>query len=231
METNKILQGRIDQFDPIRKFGYIHSETGEMIFFHVSSIKGNTLQVGGCVTFIRIPSIRHLGMFEAVNITTAYLSEDDYFVVDRPYSHLHDGLKELLPNVIKSITCNDLSFIEKELTYKQPVGYTTCVSVNGQDDIIYAKRVGKTGFTKFVRNRKPELTCCITVILKKTNDYYTIITAYFGKKSELEPWDQRATPSSAKFWEEHALIFRSNKINPDTLTSICPWNTPTENNQ
>ena len=231
METTKILKGRISQFDPLRKFGFIQSEIDERLFFHFSSVIGNTIQVGGCVTFIRIPSKKYLGKFEAVNVTSAFLSADNFFVVDRPSSHLHNELKNLLPSVIKTITCNDQPFIEKELNCKQPVGYTTCVSVNGQDEIVYAKREGRNGLTKFVKNRKPELTCHITVILKKTNDFYTIITAYFGKKSEVETWDQRATPSSFKFWNEHADYLVSEEIDPNTITTICPWITQIKNNQ
>ena len=223
MENTKILKGRISHFDPIRKFGFIQSVTGGSLFYKSSSVKSKSVQAGDYVTFIQIPSSKHLGEFEAVNVTKAYQSQDNYLIVDRPSSHLHDELENILPSLAKLITCNDRQFLTEQVDYPDFIGYTTCVKVNAQDEIVYAVREGRTGYTKFVKNRKPEQTNCITMVLKKTNDFYTIITAYYGEKAEPEPYDIRATEASIIFWDGHALIYGTEKIDPNTVTTICPW--------
>lgn len=230
MKNNKIEIGEIIEFSTTRKFGSIKSYTGECLFFHLSSVIGNNAQVGGYVTFIKIPSKRIPGKFEAVNVTTAYLSKDGYYVVDRPYSHLHDGIKTILPVVIGSLICQNSSFVEQEVKYDDAIGYTTCVTIYDTDELRYAKREGREGHTKFVLNREPEPTNSITIFLKKTNDFYTIITAYFGRKGEVEPWDCRATDASRKFWEGHALIYGSETIDENSITEECPWDNMLKSN-
>jgi len=223
MKTNTILTGQIAHLNPNQGFGFIKSEKEENLFFTLKNALSKNLSLGSYVTFIVIPSKRHEGKNEAVNVTLAFLSKDNHLVVNRPASHLHHSIDDNLAAIIINITCENRPFFSEQLDYEYSVGVSTCLSVDESDEIIYAVRENRKGHTKFVKNRIPEPTNSITVILKKTGDFYTIITAFVGKAAETEPWDERVTNSSLEFWSSHALIWGSERIEPNSEVKDCPW--------
>ncbi len=219
---NEISKGIISSFYPKYKIGTLQSETGEILPF--KSIKNRiSFQVGNHVTFIKVPDGRY--GIQAANVTRAYLSNDGFCVVDRPNSHLHDGIESQLEMIIKSINCNDRSFFTQQLDFNYNVGLTECVKTDQNSEILYAVRKGRQGYSRFVKGRDPEPTSSITITLKKTSDYYIIITAFFGEKGELEPWDKQnfASDESFEFWSKHALIFKDQEIIKSTITRSYPW--------
>lgn len=223
MESKKISKGQIIQFSKDKGFGFIRKEDdGEEIFFHINSVIGKSVEVNNYVTFLCIPSKKRQDKLEAFNVTRAYLSKDNYLVVNRPASHLHDDLETHLSDFISLIECKNREFITEQIDFGYPVGYTNCVEISDTDEIFYAVRNGRKGFSKFVNNRNPELTNSITIVLKKTFDFYTIITAYCGKLSGVEPWDERSTETSIRFWATHALRNGTEKFDSNTITTICP---------
>lgn len=146
-------------------------------------------------------------------------------VLDRHGSHLHNGVKSLLPAAFNKIEGGGQAFLVEEVDFGQPIGETICVATGPQDQIVYAKRPRRFGHSRFVLNRTAEQCSSLIVILKKAeeDDFYVCITAFVGHKAEPEPWDRNATEQSAKFWLNHALIWRSEETVPGTQTAECPW--------
>ena len=94
------------------------------------------------------------------------------------------------------------------------------------DEIVYAQRVGRTGLTRFVKNRSLEPCSTLFVLLMRDKGgapLYVCLTAFIGRRAELEPWDPRATPASREFWSREALIWGSEPIIRGTETDQCPW--------
>lgn len=56
----------------------------------------------------------------------------------------------------------------------------------------------------------------MAVTFKRIPEGYILLTAYPGQKSEIEPWDPRATPAAEEFWKTHALVWGSEPIIPGT---------------
>lgn len=157
-------------------------------------------------------------------IQRAFLSKDRKFIIDRPKSHLHQGITpQLLKVMCAQIICEKAKTIKMRVDFKKIIGKSNCVPISEKDEIIYAERVGRYGHSKFVLNREPEPTKSATIVLKKTLNYYKILTAYIGTPSELEPKDSRATAESIRFWENHALVFGSEPIKKATIVKECPW--------
>lgn len=150
-----------------------------------------------------------------------FISKDNCTVLSgKQNHHVHGKMKEILPDIIKMIECeNRGNFFFDQIEFPYEIGKTTCVEIDETDDIVYAVRRGRKGYTKFVRNRLPESTKYVTVILIKKNDFYYVISAYIGPKSEVEPFDPVSTEKSYKYWENHALIFGTEPIYPSTLTT------------
>jgi len=146
-------------------------------------------------------------------------------VVDRHNSHIHESAAAFLPPALYRIDSRGRKFLIETVEFDFVVGETVCVATEPGDKIVYAQRPKRFGLTRFVKNRKPEPTNAVTIILKRDEfeNYYVLITAWCGHKSEPEPWDRNATEKSVSFWNSHALIWGSEATIPGTETDVCPW--------
>ena len=160
-------------------------------------------------------------------------------VIDRPDSHLHEGLGDLLDQALTKVNSEGRDFIKTEVDFGYEVGNSSLVETTEGDVIIYAQRPRRIGLTRFVKNREPESCSRLTVILKKgtqgqlPGDYYVLLTAYIGYLTPAEPWAEKEFKShpdpeaeqkkSQEFWNNHALIYGEEPIIPGTETDTCPW--------
>ncbi|MFA6272089.1 MAG: hypothetical protein WC693_03195 [Patescibacteria group bacterium] len=145
-------------------------------------------------------------------------------VIDRHQSHLHPGVVALLPDALRRIDAVGRNFLIEEVDFGQLIGETVCVQTTDADKIVWAKRPGRFGLTRFVKNRTTELCSVVTIILKRDGreDFYILITAFVGHRPEPEPWDRNATEQSVAFWRSHALVWGYEAIVPGTETDECP---------
>lgn len=132
--------------------------------------------------------------------------------------HLIDLIKEALEGV--DLTGDNVA-IEKDLG--RIVGETTLVETDEADEIVYAKRLQRDKYTRFVMNKAAQPTQFVTVILHKADDGYRLWSAWCGQLVPTSPGGDDETPKSQGFWHNHALIFDEAIIQPDTMTPICPW--------
>lgn len=148
-------------------------------------------------------------------------------VIIRSTSHIHDNpeLETHLIPALQKIESNKQNFIEGEVDFGEIIGKTRCVATSSSDEIVFAMRPKRKGYTRFVKNREPEPTSKLTVILTKdrqTGDYL-VLTTYVGPKAEPEPWDYRATGNAITFWCNHALIYGTEPMVDGTETLEPKW--------
>lgn len=155
------------------------------------------------------------------------MTSDGCSVIDRPNSHVHESVAELLPAAIGMIEANGQHFLVEEIDFGRIIGETVCVGTGPNDKIVYAQRPRRFGLSRFVKNRAPEPSSNIVIILMKAGDDdeydYVLITAFVGSKPEREPWDQNATEIARAFWNSHALVWGTEPVLPGTETTTCPW--------
>ncbi len=147
-------------------------------------------------------------------------------VVDRYQSHLHASVLDVLPEALEKINSKGRTFIVEEVRFDRIIGESTCVVTGPDDVIVFAQRPKRFGLTRFVKNRQPEPSSSVVVILKTADEQpgtFILVTAFIGELAEPEPWDRKATQNSRKFWSEHALIWGSEPVIPGTETETCPW--------
>jgi len=130
-------------------------------------------------------------------------------VMDRLRSHLHAGVKPLLPEVFEKIESGGREILVEEVDLGRIVGKTTCVKTSQDDEILWERRDNRKGFTRFVLGREPEDSSSVVIVLKQADEagVYVCLTAYIGTYSEPEPWDKRASAESEAFWENHAMVW------------------------
>ncbi len=115
------------------------------------------------------------------------------------------------------------SNVYTEIDLGQPIGYSDLVATNPDDEIVYAKRVGRQTFTRFTKSHQPVATHTITVWLIHEDSSYTLLSAWFGPKTPPFPGDKWETPESKPFWNNHALVWGKQAIIEGTETTVCPW--------
>lgn len=118
-----------------------------------------------------------------------------------------------------------------EVVLDEPVGYCTLVETSEADEVVYAKRLERELYTRFVKNRKPQEVTHVMVILRKSEeeeDTYRLITMYPGFPSEKEPEDLNIASKeelmrSLNFWSKKALIYNEHIIEKGSDQDYCPY--------
>ena len=118
-----------------------------------------------------------------------------------------------------------------EVALDEPIGYCTLVDTTDEDEIVYAKRLERELYTRFVKDREPSLIAHVVVILKKdeeVEDSYRLITMYPGRRSEKEPEDIKIESKeelirSLNFWSKKALIYNEDIIEEGSQKDYCPY--------
>lgn len=111
------------------------------------------------------------------------------------------------------------------------IGYCSLIKTTQNDEIVYAKRLNRNIYTRFIKDKKPKLTNRMMVILnrnrKKPNEYY-LITMFPGDKSFKEPEDLNIKTKEElieclEFWENYALIYDKSIIQENSIIDYCPY--------
>jgi hypothetical protein len=119
--------------------------------------------------------------------------------------------------VIARIESNQRPFIRVTGRFQSARWGTKVVETDVDDEIFFAYRPPKQELSRFVRNRQPEPTNKLTVMLSrsKRGDYF-LLAAYPGPAVPAEIWDERAhhrnpNPAASRkhsreFWASHAYL-------------------------
>lgn len=151
-------------------------------------------------------------------------TSDGAIVVNRHHSHLHEDVGPIINEALGQISTLNLDFILTSIDLGRTLGNSICVDTSDNDKIVYAQRVNRIGLTRFVLDREPIPSTKITIILKKVaNNKYVLITSFIGEPAEHEPWDKHATERSAAFWNRKALLWGTEPILQNSITTDCPW--------
>lgn len=146
--------------------------------------------------------------------------------VNRSHLGLHvkenPNLLDLVKEVVE-LSGFDGDKVALEVDLNRIVGTTSLVKTNPDDEIIYAKRKDREGYSRFVRNRHVTDTSLVSVILLKENDCYYVWSAWCGALVPTTPGTDNEMSDSRDFWSDHALIYNPSIVQIETETTICPW--------
>lgn len=149
-----------------------------------------------------------------VNLVKSHASKQ---ISEHP--HLLTLLKELLENTTVS---RPEMIIEKDMG--RVIGTTDIVQTTEKDIVVYAQRLGEETFTPFVKNRQPDTSTYLSLILKQTPaKNYELWDVWIGQFTPVVPGHEEEVPESIPYWEEHAFIWGSRLVQPRTVTRDCPY--------
>ncbi|MFC2123284.1 cold-shock protein [Bacteroidota bacterium] len=222
---NQIFEGTIKVIFEDKGYGFIEStEHPEGVFFLISQIK-RTISEGDHVAYEAHPSRKNPDKSEARFIRQVFVTKNNVKVLEGIKSTIHAKAREVLHEILPTIELEtSKEIIEFQATLDNHTGYQYCIETNDNDKIIYAKRWKKSTYYKFVIDKKPAETNEFTIIFKQIEDYYLVLTAFFGPKAEPFPWDKNANiEKSLNFWKNHAIVLAGEfDIKPETITGILP---------
>lgn len=140
-------------------------------------------------------------------------------------THLADtpGLRDVAEEVIPALAPsedNQVITIDMERT----IGLTDLVETTDADEIIYAKRLNRDNFTRFVKGRSPSPSSLVTMVLRKFDDgSYELWSVWIGPNAPSFPGGGHETKESYTFWENHALVWGTQEVQPGSETTTRPW--------
>ena len=142
--------------------------------------------------------------------------------------------EELINECIQNGRFDKLEKAFEEIIIEFPynIGISSMVEINQNDNVFYAKRVGRDIFTKFVKNREIKIVNKCVICMKQSSsnaDEYFLITMFPGKQTIKEPEDRNIKNISILeqtllFWDQHAIVFEEGTIDSLSLTYECPYN-------
>ncbi len=104
------------------------------------------------------------------------------------------------------------------------IGMTDIVATSDKDTIYYAQPTKSEVFSRFAKNRYPQLSNTLTVIaLQDTDGNYEVTDIWIGPNCPAFPGDEYETLESKAYWQTHALVQDAQIIQSKSITKTCPY--------
>jgi hypothetical protein len=142
-------------------------------------------------------------------------------------THIADDatLLGLVKEVIATIDLRGAE-LKQEYVFDHVVGECDLQTVDEDDDIVYARRLQRDRYTKFVKGKPRHQCSSVTIILKQASDGYKLLSAWVGHLVPSFP-KLHATADQGieekKYWTTHALVWGKQAVDEATITTVCPW--------
>lgn len=135
----------------------------------------------------------------------------DYHLLETP--DLINLVREVVPSI--EVENNDQIVVERDLG--RTVGTTNLVETTDGDEIVYAKRIGRNAYSRFVKNKKPIPCSSIVIVLRKGEFGYYLWTAMCAKLLPKEAWID-----GSLFNQTHAMAYDESLVQLSTVTESRP---------
>jgi hypothetical protein len=143
-------------------------------------------------------------------------------------THFEDtpNLRALVEEAIPRIDLSGES-MGVDVDMGRDVGVSYMVSTDATDEIVYARRPHRDTTMRFTMSRPPEPSSRVSLVLIRRGEAddaaYDIRSAWVGPITPAYPGTPYETPDSKRFWETHALVWGTQEIEPDSVTTVRPW--------
>ncbi len=104
------------------------------------------------------------------------------------------------------------------------IGTTDIVSTGSNDNIYYAQPVKTEAFSRFAKNRYPQPSNTLTVIVEQDEEgNYEVSDTWIGPYCPAFPGAKDETADSKTYWKTHALVHDARTIQSKSVTKNCPY--------
>lgn len=123
--------------------------------------------------------------------------------------------------LLKIPAAGNIVYVQVDLD--RTLGPSLISETGSESSIVYAKELYKDNYTRFVRNAESIDSSYLTIIIRKVEDDYILYDAWIGPVVPLLPGDILETKESKPFWRTHAVVLRSQRLQPGSEIAIWPW--------
>ena len=114
--------------------------------------------------------------------------------------------------------------ITLEADMGRDIGTTDVIVTSEKDTIYYARAVKSEVFSRFAKNRHPQASTKLTVILERDADGdYEVRDTWIGANHPAFPGGEYETAESKAYWRTHALVQDALAIQSKSITKDCPY--------
>lgn len=104
------------------------------------------------------------------------------------------------------------------------IGTTDIVDTSTNDSIYYAQPIKTAAFSRFAKNRYPQPSNILTVIVELDSEgNYEVSDTWIGAYCPGFPGAKDETAESRTYWESHALVHDAQSIQSRSITKVCPY--------
>lgn len=104
------------------------------------------------------------------------------------------------------------------------IGTTDVVATSDSDTIYYAQPLKSDVYSRFAKNRYPQSSRLLTIIIEKDSDgNYEVIDTWIGSHHPALPGDENATAESKTYWKSHAFVQDAQVVQSKSITKTCPY--------
>ncbi len=172
------------------------------------------------------------------------VTKDGKAVTNRPSSHVAEHAWRWVPDAVAAIDTKGRDYFVEDVEFPHPTGKSNVIETSEDDDIVFARRPRRPGYSRFVRGRGKHRvpTNKLTVILKRKEgrgedpNEYLLVTAWIGGISEPEgeainklgfrtnDREQvlEARRKARSFWRNHAFVLEHTLHWAHTITAEVP---------
>lgn len=157
-------------------------------------------------------------------------SNDDYDVYINLITSLAGRYLSRRPQLIALIKelISDKQLRGQHIVFEKDVGHdigrADVVATTDVDIIYYAQPLKSEVFSRFAKNRYPQSSSVLTIVIDKDADgNYEVSDTWIGGKHPAFPGDKYETADSKSYWQTHALVQDAQVIQLKTLTKTCPY--------
>lgn len=126
-------------------------------------------------------------------------------------------LLDLVREVLPTIKLDDGTQVVVERDMGRIVGTTNLVETTETDEIVYAKRIGRLTYSRFVKGRSPMPCRHIVVVFRKQKKEYVLWTAMCGRLLPDDAYEQDSV-----FRATHAMTYDESLVQLDTVATRKP---------
>lgn len=104
------------------------------------------------------------------------------------------------------------------------IGNTDIVITDDKDTIYYAQPLKSDIYSRFAKNRYPQKSSMLTIVLVRDSDgNYEVTDTWIGRNHPAFPGDEHESAESKRYWQTHALVQDAQVIQSKSLISTCPY--------
>ena len=152
-----------------------------------------------------------------------------YLTDESSHAQTHFSHHPNLENAVKASLPQILLHKELErmqMTHPEIIGTSDLIETTSEDEIVYAIRLARNSYSRFVKNKKPVETNSFVIDVRrdrKNPHSYFLYTAYVGTLVPSFPGGEYLPEQSVVFWLNHALVWGTQEVIPSTITDKYPW--------